>query len=230
MKIFFWSFVLLALFFPCFSAAQVGLQGGFRVNDAPKWNIVDRSNGQVTELPGSSWSAGIDYAFKLKKVRVELLPELNFSMYAVEVRDLGPLDARFYNGFLNIHIYPFDFKGDCECPTFVKRGNTMAKGFFLQLSPGYTYFTGEIDSEQVLYRGRSTNTSMAAGIGLDLGVSRFLTITPMGGVRYFPNAVWPGIQEALARDISLGDRTGSNESPLTQIYAGVRIGLYPRGR
>jgi|GEM_PF-699818 len=219
-----------ALSMPFYSVAQIGLNGGFRLNDAPKWNIVDQSNGQVSELPGSSWSAGIDYAIKLRKLRVELLPELNFSMYTVPVKDLGPMDARFYNGFLNIHIYPLDLKGDCECPTFVKRGNTLAKGLFLQLSPGYTYFTGEIDGEAVLYRGRSTNPSVALGMGIDFGLSRFLTFSPVAGVRYFPNAIWPGIEEALARDVSLGNRTASNESPLTQIYAGVRLGLHLRGR
>ena len=224
------SILLLLVFFPCFAYAQVGLHAGVRLNDAPMWNIVDKSNGQVTELPGRSWSAGIDYAIKLRKVRVELLPELHFSMYTVNARDIGPMESKFYNGFLNIHIYPLDFKGDCECPTFVKRGNSLAKGLFLQLSPGYTYFTGDIDAEQVLYRGRSTNTSIAAGIGLDLGVSRFLTVTPLAGVRYFPNAIWPGIKEALTRDASLGDRSGSNESTLTQIYAGIRLGLNLRGR
>lgn len=230
MRIIFGGIFLLVFGFPCFVAAQIGLHAGIRLNDAPDWNILDRSNGQVTEVPGSSWSAGIDYAIKLRKVRIEFLPELNYSMYEVQVRDLGPMDARFFNGFFNIHIYPLDLKGDCECPTFVKKGNSLAKGFFIQLSPGYTYFKGEIDSEAVLYRGWSTNPSMAAGIGLDLGISRFLTLTPLAGLRYYPNVIWPGIEEALARDISIGDRAGSNESALTQIYAGIRLGLNLRGR
>ncbi|MBK6949864.1 MAG: hypothetical protein IPH94_19770 [Saprospiraceae bacterium] len=205
--------------------AQLGLHGGIRFSDAPEWNILDQSNNRVTELPGTGWSAGIDYAFRLPNTRIEFLPELNFAAFQADVIDLGGLDARFYSGFLNVNVYILDLKGDCDCPTWSKSGNTLTKGLFLQLSPGFSLLHGNIQTTEILYKGRSTNLSLALGAGLDLGVSERLTVTPYAGVRYFPNAIWPGLEEAIARDISIGDRVTHNESPLTQIYAGLRLGL-----
>ncbi len=205
--------------------AQLGFHGGIQFTNAPEWNILDRSNNRVTELPGTGWSAGIDYAFRLPNTRIEFLPELHFAAYQADVIDLGDLDARFYSGFLNVNVYILDLKGDCDCPTWSKSGNTLTKGLFLQLSPGYSLIYGNVKTTEILYKGRSTNPSLALGAGLDLGVSERMTITPYAGVRYFPNAIWPGLEEAIARDISIGDRVTHNESPLTLIYAGIRIGV-----
>lgn len=79
------------------------------------------------------------------------------------------------------NIYLFDFGGDCDCPTFGKQGAQLQKGFFLQLSPGYTYY----QTENIFASEAQKNTgfTLGAGMGLDIGLSNLLTLTPLVAVR-----------------------------------------------
>ena len=223
------KFASFGLFFfltlPFSSEAQFGINGGYRFSNAPEWNIVDLSNNRVTELPGSGWSAGIEYAYALRNTRLEFAPELNLTRYQAEELDLGPLDADLFSFFLNVRAYVLDFKGDCDCPTFSKKGNTLAKGFYVELSPGYTYALTSIETPTIRYRGRSVNLSAAASVGLDFGISPTITLTPFGGFRYYPEATWYGLAQALQDNPDLGDRQTADNSPLSQFYTGLRLGV-----
>lgn len=208
--------------------AQLGIQGSFRFTDAPKWDILDVSNNRSTDVPEAGWSAGLEYAFALRNTRLEFVPEANLTRYQADVLDLGALDANLISLFFNVRAYILDLKGDCQCPTFSKNGTTLTKGFYLELSPGYTMLLSNIQTSDVLYKGRSTNPSIALGAGLDFGLSKKLTLTPFAGARYFPNAIWPGLEESIAADLSIGDKQVDNHSPLTQFYLGMRVSFNTR--
>jgi hypothetical protein len=216
---------LLFLGFPFLLKAQLGINGTYRFSSAPEWNILDLSNNRVTELPGAGWSVGIEYAYSLRNNRLEFAPELNLTRYQAEELDLGPLDANLFSFFLNVRAYVLDFKGDCDCPTFSKKGNTLAKGFYVELSPGYTYALTYINTPAIRYRGRSVNLSAAASVGLDFGISPSITLTPFGGFRYYPEATWYGLEQALLDNPDLGNRQTADNSPLSQFYTGLRLGV-----
>lgn len=157
--------------------------------------------------------------------RIEFLPELHFAAYQADVIDLGDLDARFYSGFLNVNVYLLDLKGDCDCPTWSKSGNTLTKGLFLQLSPGYSLIYGNVKTTEVLYKGRSTESKPCAGRrtgpgGFQANDHHALCRRPVFSQRHLART-----EESIARDISIGDRVTHNESPLTLIYAGIHIGV-----
>lgn len=219
--------ILLAVL-PILTHAQLGFQGSFRFTDAPKWDILDQSNNRSSDVPQAGWSAGMEYAFSLPNTRLEFIPEANLTRYQTDVLDLGALDAHFYSLFFNVRAYILDLKGDCQCPTFSKKGTTLTKGFYLELSPGYTLILSRINTNTILYKGRSTNNSLALNAGLDFGVSRKLTLSPYAGIRYFPKAIWPGLEESIANDPSIGDKVTNNHSPLTQAYIGMRLRFHHR--
>jgi hypothetical protein len=207
--------------------AQVGINTSYRFNNARDWNLLNPANGSVTELPGDNFAFGLDYAIRLKGLRLEIVPEANYARYQVRETDFGQLNQQTFSGFLNFNLYVLDLKGDCDCPTFRKSGNVAAKGLYLSLSPGISLFDSEIAMlNGTLLRGRALAPSLALGFGLDLGLSEKLTITPFGGFRYFPEARWFGLEEALLLDPTIINYQTNNESPISQIYAGLRLGFH----
>jgi len=207
-------------------AAQFGLNATYNLNNAPLWAIKDLSNNNTTSLPGSGLGVGIDYWIPLKGARIELLPELNYAKYDATAPDLGALHADFYSFFLKANLYLLDLKGDCHCPTFSKQGKSVTKGFFIQIAPGISAMRTKISMlNGVGIYARTLVPSISLAGGLDIGISDLLTLTPFGGVRIFPAANWQGLEESLRLDPSLGNRSVKNVSNLTQVFAGVRLGL-----
>jgi hypothetical protein len=206
--------------------AQFGINSSFRFNNAPGWNYTNTSNNNVTVLPGNNFAVGLDVWIPLKGVRLDLVPELNYTRYISEVVDLGTLENEMGSIFMNLNLYFLDLKGDCKCPTFSKSGSLLNKGLYLQVSPGWSVFQGKINLfNGAGARSRSYAPNIGIGMGLDMGLSEKITITPFGGVRYYPKARWFGLEESLQLDPSAGDLMVSNESTLTQVYAGLRIGF-----
>ena len=126
--------------------------------------------------------------------------------------------------FLNTNLYLFDMKGDCDCPTFSKEGPSLQKGFYLQLSPGYSYFDFNIQDNVTgfSFTDEDYAFSMGLGLGLDLGLSDFITLTPHLGARYYPSLTW----ETLNGDRGIAfPPSVEAESSLMNYYAGVRLGF-----
>lgn len=227
------TFLLALLFVTNLAEAQVGITGRYYLNDAPNWTSVNQKNTTKSEnYLGNGWSVGMDYWLRLKKYRVEFLPELSYSQFKYNDQS-GYLNSadfsnRFFNFFLNTNFYLFDFAGDCNCPTFSKKGQFLKKGFFVQVSPGLTYLQGKVNFEKPIveaeksFESDALAASVGAGFGLDVGISDFVTLTPMIGLRYFPNAKWKSLSKYVGSEIFTPIST---ESAIWQGSAGVRLGF-----
>lgn len=210
------------------SFAQIGLNAGYTFNDAAEWKIVngDNANDVIHDFYGNNLSFGIDYWFRLPNHRVEFTPEFNYqqnsSTYVYDPLNFD-LNSSMISFFANTNFYIFDFKGDCNCPTFSKRGPELQKGFFLRLSPGISYFTNKLESEGALFENKNFSFSIGAGAGIDFGVSDLLTITPLAMLRYYPELEWSQISTI---DVGIKEWDYPKDlSSLTQIYLGLRLGL-----
>lgn len=181
-------------------SAQYGINLGYKTFSAPGWeNSIDRissDNGEVQQPLSSGLSFGIDYWFRLKNKRIEFLPELNYSRFAQTWSNnesaTGKISSTFYSLYLNTNFYIFDLAGDCDCPTFSKDGDIMKKGFFVQVSPGLSLVQNKYDDlvEQEQKSASAFTPSIGIGAGLDIGLSDFLTITPIVSYRYHFGVEW----------------------------------------
>ena len=185
----------------------------------------DAAMNQQTELLGNGFGIGLDYWFRLKSQRIEFLPEINyaqFNQYQLNGSDLDRSNQAF-SFFFNVNIYPLDLVSDCNCPTFSKQNDLVKKGFFVQVSPGFSYFLHDFTSDERKVEISSSAFSLGTALGLDVGVSNVLTITPVAGFRYFFNAELEDIsnpQLPLIDNLFLKD----TKTNISQIYAGLRLG------
>ena len=203
------------------SDAQFGLNLSYTMPaTSPDWDeaILDEDG-----LQSAGMGVALDYWLRLKNYRVEFLPEIGASWgeasrRIVEDGIVGPVDANArwlqYHLLVNVNIYPFDFEGDCNCPTFGKDGGVFKKGFFVQAGAGISALGTELEtySEQ--------NTSISGlfhfGAGLDIGAGEYLTLTPW--VRYHFR-----MEQEWSESESLG-LVPALASTSTFLTAGLRIG------
>ncbi len=225
MRNFFFAGLFLILVLP--ASAQVGITTTYRLNDAADWLLQPISgSASQTELLGNGVSLGVDYWFRLKNTRIEFLPEINYASFNQFQLNGSSIDRsnEMYSFFFNTNIYLLDLVNDCNCPTFSKQNDLVKKGFFVQISPGFSYGVHDLSSEERVVELNSSAFSVGLGLGLDVGVSNILTITPLAGFRYFFAANLEGVdgtEQPLIENLQLNDPTSS----ITQFYIGARLGL-----
>ncbi len=199
-------------------AAQLGFNAGYKTFNAPNWEEWVELSLNESPYPNAGWQVGVDYWFRLKKRRIEFMPEISFSNYKHSFTG-GEMKMKQFGLHFNTAVYIFDLASDCNCPTFSKDGNVLGKGFFLELSPGLTFLSHDFSDNSVLgayYPGKSLGFGGSLGAGLDLGFSDLFTITPLARFYYYPslNAV-DDLQPA-----------GVEPTELTQIFVGLRFRLH----
>ncbi len=137
----------------------------------------------------------VHYWTRLKEHRIEFYPEVMYSTYRNSdfrfVQDFTYAFRRIGLG-VPIRIYPLDFVSDCNCPTFSKQNDLFEKGFFVFVAPsanvlklfdlGYRLedWVGAPDH----FNDWSLDFDIGFGLGLDIGISDLVTITP--NVQYRP--------------------------------------------
>lgn len=210
--------------------AQFGVSAGYKPITAKNWERIigeHPSNFTTNESFANGIQFGVDYWFRLKNYRVEFLPELSYSRFArIYNVDEGKEDY-FTSQFLGLHFntnfYIFNFKGDCDCPTFSKEGNSLEKGFFIQLAPGVDYIFNSYTSDDESQKANDIVPSIGIGIGVDFGLTDLLTVTPMVKIHHYFGAEWEGLNTIYEPTKVISEELNKNN--ITQLFAGLRIGL-----
>ncbi len=208
----------LGLFFVVQCNAQLGFVAAYKTFDAPGWEASLGSILNEAPYPKSGWDVGLDYWFRLKKRRIEFMPEVSFASYKHDFSN-GESRLKQFGLHFNTAIYVFDLASDCNCPTFSKDGNLIGKGFFVELSPGVSYFSNEIIGESTIgayYPRKVIALGGSIGAGLDLGFSDLFTVTPIA--RFF---FYPSVQ-------NLDDLQPAQtvETDVKQVFVGLRFRLH----
>ncbi len=140
----------------------------------------------------------VEYGFRLKQKRLEFHPGIGYRFAFKGAGDEGSISA--FDMDLNTAIYPFDFGGDCDCPTFSKEGNLIKKGLFVEVSPGMSFQTLNRDEVPLQNPDEPTSYSVSNSIfkytfamGLDIGISESFTLTPMVSYSGFSSVEWLGL-------------------------------------
>ena len=221
---FFKTPILFLLFFiPFTSNAQIGISAGGTLNRAEGWVITDLNNNLKNNLPGNSLFLSLTYEFSIQKYRIAIVPEFGGAFYKNDkMIDLGTFTNKTYRFQLNTHIYFLDFKGDCDCPTFSKKGSPLKKGLFLNVAPGISYFANTVNPLTSPTTDYFIKPNIGTGLGYDIGLTKNITLTTFTNAYFFPRLTWPGLINLLAVP-STGNKTADGETNLTQIQAGIGL-------
>ncbi|MBK9736427.1 MAG: hypothetical protein IPO92_16310 [Saprospiraceae bacterium] len=202
-------------------SAQYGVRLAYNNNTYSNWeNAVNLRSNTNKKLLSPGYQIGVDYWFKLKKRRIEFMPEIFYSQSKTNYDGTGTLEAIKANAIgFNFHtqIYALDLEGDCDCPTFSKEGASINKGLFFHFTPGLmqhtTTATFAPTSSFAVNPIKHTVFRVGVGVGIDFGMSDFLTITPI--VSYYFNS-------SMAWDEYL-----QSKANLSQLQFTLRLGFRP---
>lgn len=227
------SFKIIGILIIIFSSIQMYGQFGVRLKyDNNTYSNIEKvlNNEFKTDAkafkPG--FEVGVDYWFRLKKQRVEFMPELAYSYATTTINPNKGLDNVHMSGIhFNFHtqFYALDLEGDCNCPTFSKEGASINKGLFFHFTPGIGYYTAgaKTNGNAAIRYGESKKIIFRAGVGvgLDLGVTDMLTITPIISYYFHSKFAWDNMPSSQT-DIML---SAADNQKLLQFT--VRLGFRP---
>jgi len=197
----------------------------------PDWEQLVSQNGFTQDFLENGYQVGINFWVKpLEDYRFEVYPELQGGYTSQEIQsetttELFQLTNVGFN--LNMNLYLLNFLSDCDCPTFSKQESFFEKGFFLQVSPGYHYFRGEYEVASATdLRSNIMNDfvpKLGIGVGVDIGVSDLITLTPMVKYDRYFGAEWDDLRTTITNESSLD--TSNNESHINRFTYGLHIGI-----
>lgn len=191
---FYLPFLFIMVYLTPSASGQFGVRPfvNFENHQSLESTIRDQGGSSIRiGYPG--YGAGINYWFMLKKKRIEFLPELSFSYAGNFIDNATSVSLQRFGLQIHTQIYALDFNEDCNCPTFAKQGPSINKGFFIHLTPGVNYqqfsftldksssnpdFNQKVNSNQLTW-------SAGLGLGLDLGLSELITLTPIASYYFY---------------------------------------------
>lgn len=225
------SLLFISLLFLVQSHAQIGITGAYFQQQIPEWETAVFGNNSSDDLLKTGYSVGVDYWLKpLENYRVELYPEVLFNSATTYTRNIEIESYELVSlGFnLNTNIYVLNIESDCDCPTFSKQESFFEKGFFIQIAPGIHYFKGKYNppggSADPNMQMTDIAPKLGLGLGLDIGISDFITITPIVKYNRYFNVEWDGLLRMINEPTS-SIVLGSNTSNINQFYAGIHVGV-----
>lgn len=211
--------------------AQIGIRGGYGTSHFDAWqgyaySRIDSKNARFLQ---NSWNVGVDYWFRLKSRRIEFMPEIGFTQFAPSTVDGVDYNLSSVNAIFNVHVYPLDLAEDCNCPTFSKQGNTIKKGFFIHVSPLLRYYLQNAKGIQDVSSSTLAG-GVRAGLGIDVGLSDFLTLSPMVAYEYTASSNWKNLVAAKEQPIDNGDISSSHSGITGLVRLGFRFNTGRRRR
>lgn len=232
-------FVFLSILFFSFAAnAQFSAQYkyGITKTDAQIEHGRLVSDSEVHDL---THEVSLAYWFKLKEKRVEFHPAV---VYGTNKDERTGIDANtqqyhWQSFYLEVpmHIYPLDFDGDCNCPTFSKDGNVFEKGVFVYAAPALGYhlfddfYSTDLSVGGPQFMVDSNNSAInfrgTLGVGIDIGLGDLLTITPSVGFGYSTAIGWD-LLDQLDNEVDVANDIESSNS-YTQFLPAIRLTFRP---
>jgi len=206
---------------------QVGLRKKYNIQQVKNWQDALHERFATTEsLYPQSYELGVDYWFRLKKRRVEFMPEIAYTASTTTYNNavLDQFNLQMFSFNFNTQLYALDMGEDCDCPTFSKQGPAINKGLFFHVTPGISYFNASGTTVPISSFALAPSESngvifkIGGGIGLDLGVSDFLTITPIASYYFHTPMTWDQLR-------SVNGELQESKNILKQFQFTIRLGF-----
>ncbi len=237
--------VILFFVFGYFSiSAQIGLSTQYNTIQHPVWTEIFESSNlydfeQGYTFPNTT-GFGVDYWLHPFQYRIEFFPTLAYNKFTdskLTIFDgsFRPSPDKFELTMIEFsvptRIYPLDIEGECDCPTWGKDGSLIKKGFFIagivglsqiNLDTQYSEFSSNGQIVTYNYENNSTVFHAGIGTGLDIGINKYITLTPFVNYKVHFNAEGESIQSAVLANGVFFEDTNSN---INQLQFGLRLGF-----
>lgn len=215
---------ILILTILCLSAnAQFGIRVSQNFNKAGSWDdFISNEIGRSESVFTSSQSYTLDYWLRLPNHRVEFYPNISYHRATDLITNIGVGGSESTSVLdqigagLLVHIYAFDFTGDCDCPTFSKQGGLVKKGFFFMGGVGADFARKKFGDGDLADGNFDVKASL--GLGIDIGLTDLLTITPFVQIQRYFDVSGHNLSEVF-------NSTGNISSSINQLQVGLRLGL-----
>lgn len=161
--------------------SQIGVQAQWHNFIDSSFSFNNKSDKESIAFNQLGYS--LDYSFRLKNYRVEFFPAIFYASKTLERKNIigtdFTTDVQTLGVQLNTHFYFLDIFGDCHCPTWNKDGDLIKKGIFAWVSfNGYQVNLNQNSSIKTDF----ISYGASGGLGLDIGLSKNWTITPIAGL------------------------------------------------
>ena len=89
-------------------------------------------------------------------------------------------------------------EADCDCPTFSREAGLLEKGLFAEFITGASFFQAEMGEENtIISEDSGTAFKVGFGLGVEIGINDYVTISPFVRYQRYLNVEWEGLQEDL---------------------------------
>lgn len=199
--------------------AQLGINGYYQFQSPDYWTISSDGDTPVS-LVENVPAFGVDFRIKpFAEKRIDLIPEIRMALASNTTLGTNDYTWSLFSFNLNTNIYPLDFNGDCNCPTFSKQNTFFKKGFYFRISPGVSRLSQKVKMEATTVRNTQFLFNLGVGAGLDIGVSRRLTVSPFVMGRFYPELFWNDLEESILFSEKIEKKT----TFFTQLNVGFRV-------
>ncbi len=209
--------------FSTVSFTQIGFNSGYFIQQVPEWEKAVFGERSDESLLTNGYTAGLDYRLApFESFRIELYPELAYNR-ANSDNSLGEFAQNRLDFSLKSNIYLLSLKADCDCPTFSREASILEKGFFVQIAPGISYSKANFKNNDLSQTADDIAFKLGLGIGLDIGLSNFITISPIFKYKRYFNADWNGLQDIIRQIDNRTEVQGSDLTNINQLFVGIRL-------
>ena len=217
--------IIIFSLFSTFGLSQIGFNGGYFFQQVPKWEKAVLGERTNEHLLANGYTAGLDYRLTpFENFRVELYPELAYSKASSD-NILGQFNQDRFDFSLKSNIYLLSLEADCDCPTFSREASILEKGFFVQISPGISYSKTNFKNTALSQNANDMAFKLGLGLGLEIGLSDYITVSPTVQYKRYFNAKWDGLQDLVRQIDNRTEIQGSDVTNANLFYAGIHIGF-----
>lgn len=208
-----------------FAQLQGGTTGLYFIQTIPEWESAIFGLRSNERLLNNGYGGAIDFKVAgFENYRVQ------FHLHAQSNRFSSTVDSRNFKLEQNVlslssKIFLLSLEADCDCPTFSRDAGLLEKGFFVEIIPGFSNFQAEASEETIISEDNGWSFKLGIGMGLEVGLNDYVTISPFVRFNRYFNLEWGGLQEDIAAFDNTDPLEGSDSSPVNQFTAGLRLAL-----
>ncbi len=222
-------FVLLSIFTlsnTTFAQLQGGISGTYFTQSIPEWETAVFGLRSNEHLLKSGFGQAVDLkiaGFENYRIQFHLNAGTNNTTTTFENQQFK---LRKNDIGLSGKIFFLSLEADCDCPTFSREAGLLEKGLFAEFITGASFFQAEMaEQSTIVSEDDGIAFKIGFGLGVEIGITDYVTISPYVRYQRYFKAEWEGLQEDILAFDPTTTIEGNNITPINQFSAGIRLGI-----